>query len=162
MKHFFYLSVFLLHVPFAFSSLSMDHQLSDHEKVDDQLSVNQEEAMEPASKNIVIAEAVAEDGATARVIAKNPVKVKNAICFLYGKGFRPNENLKIASTSCCEALSFEIQADNKGEFFAGLAPEVSEKSGGVCHIDILREFVDAPLHLKYPWGSEVIFTNQSD
>ncbi len=174
MKYFFYLSVFLLHVPFAFSSRSTDHQ-SDHKKVADQVteqtansksksdpSAHQEKVTHQASEDIVVAEVVAVDGATAKVVAKGSVRVKNSICFLYGKGFEPNENLKVASTSSDEVLPFKIQADSKGEFFAGLAPEVIGKSGGVCHVNIIREFVDAPLHLRYPWGSDAIFTHQSD
>ncbi len=181
MKYFFYLSVFLLHVPFAFSSLSMENQLSDHEEVDDLIieepaysGSESYPSAHQASQDITIAEAVAEDGATARVIAKNSIRVQNSVCFLYGKGFRPNENLTVASTSCDEplsfevvaptscgkTLSFEVQADSKGEFFATLSVEEIigfGQPGGVCYVAILREFVDAPLHLRYPWGVEAIF-----
>ncbi len=170
MKRFFYLSMFLLHVPFAFSSRSTDHErVADqiieqtaNSKSKSDLSVHQEKVTHQPTEGIVLAKAVAVDGATAKVIEKGGMRVKNSMCVLYGKGFEPNENLKFILTSYHEVISSEVQADSKGKYFNILLPEVIGKSGGICYVDILREFVDAPLHLKYPWGLEAIFTHQGD
>jgi hypothetical protein len=48
-----------------------------------------------------------------------------------------------------------MKADEDGHLpILEIFPAVSGKPGGVCYIDILRE--KAPIHIKYPWGSEVL------
>lgn len=113
----------------------------------------QEEARgQNTNEKVIVNEAMAKDGAKAQVIA---VSLEHSIYELAGEGFKPNESLNCISTSCDEVLYFQVKANEDGKLIGvGSMPAVIGESGGICRIDILRE--DAPLHLKYPWGSEAL------
>jgi hypothetical protein len=99
--------------------------------------------------DVIVAEVIAKDGATARVIA---FSLEYAMYELRGEGFKPYESLNFVSTSYDEVLYSPMTADKNGKLLGiALMPAVIGKPGGLCHIDILRE--KAPIHLKYPWGS---------
>ena len=104
------------------------------------------------NEEIIVTEAVAKDGAKASISASS---FKYSIYQLNGEGFKPYESLNVISNSCHEVLYFQIKADENGNLpSVGSMPEVIGKSGGICHIDILRE--EAPIHIKLPWGIEAL------
>jgi len=104
------------------------------------------------NKEVVVAEAVAKDGAEVKISASS---FKYSIYQLSGGGFKPHESLNCISTSCDEVLYFQLKANENGELSGvGSMPAVIGKSGGICRIDILRE--GSPIHIKYPWGSEAL------
>jgi len=104
------------------------------------------------NKEVVVAEAVAKDGAEVKISASS---FKYSIYQLSGGGFKPHESLNCISTSCDEVLYFQLKANENGELSGvGSMPAVIGKSGGICRIDILREV--SPIHIKYPWGSEAL------
>lgn len=74
---------------------------------------------------------------------------------LNGGGFKPCESLNVISSSYDEVLYAPVKADENGNILPiGLLPVVIGKSGGVCHIDILRE--KGSIHIKFPWGKRNI------
>lgn len=104
------------------------------------------------NEEVIVTEAVAKDGAKMRISASS---FKYSIYQLNGGGFKPYESLNCIFTSCDEILYFQVKADKNGELSGvGLMPAVIGKSGGICHVDILR--AEAPIHIKYPWGSEAL------
>jgi len=103
---------------------------------------------ERRGEKIIINEVVAKDG------AKVSINVESFNYFLFqidGEGFKPYESLSFISNSCHEILYTSIQADKDGKILPiGISPAVIGESGGICHIDILRE--KDSIHLKFPWG----------
>ena len=102
-------------------------------------------------EEVIVNEAVAKDGAKARVIA---ISLEHSIYELAGEGFKPNESLNFVSSSCGEVLYFQVKANEDGKLIMGSMPAVIGKAGGICRIDILRE--GSPIHIKYPWESEAL------
>lgn len=74
---------------------------------------------------------------------------------LIGEGFKAHESMNFISTSYDEIIHSQIKADGKGNIpTIRLQPAVIGKSGGVCHIDILRD--EGSIHMKFPWGTETV------
>ena|GEM_PF-3250942 len=107
------------------------------------------------SEKATISEVVAKDGAKVNI---KVTSLEYSMFELDGEGFKPCESLNVISNSCREILHARIIADKNGSIFPmGLLPAVTGKSGGVCHIDILRE--GGSIHIKFPWGTETLKTN---
>jgi hypothetical protein len=102
------------------------------------------------NKAVIINEVTAKGGAKIRIIGVN---LEHSMYELNAEGLKPYESLNCISTSCHEVLYFRVKADKNGMLGpVGLMPAVIGKSGGICHIDILRK--EASIHIKFPWGSE--------
>jgi len=98
---------------------------------------------------------VAKDGAKVNI---NVNSLEYSMFELNGEGFKPYESLNVISNSYQEILHVRVTADKNGSILPiGLLPTVTGKSGGVCHIDILRE--EGSIHIKFPWGTETLKTN---
>lgn len=101
------------------------------------------------SKNI-FREATAKDGATVSITVTS---FEYSLFEMIGKNFKAYESLSVISNSCNEVLYYTIQADKNGKISnVGLAPAVLGESGGICHMDIIRE--NGSIHIKLPWGTE--------
>ncbi|GEM_PF-1055380 len=101
-------------------------------------------------KKTIFREAVAKDGAKVSIVADN---LEHSIFQMSGEGFKPNESVNFISTSYQEVIHAEIKADENGNIPSmGMLPAVVGKSGGVCHIDLLRE--SGPIHIQLPWGAK--------
>jgi len=84
------------------------------------------------NKEVVVAEAVAKDGAEVKISASS---FKYSIYQLSGGGFKPHESLNCISTSCDEVLYFQLKANENGELSGvGSMPAVIGKSGGICRM----------------------------
>ena len=105
-----------------------------------------------SSDEATITAAVAKDGAKVNI---EVTSLENSMFQLDGQGFKPYETLNFISNSYNEVIHGQIQADKDGNLLPmGLLPAVIGKSGGVCHIDILRE--EGSIHIKLPWGTEAL------
>lgn len=156
MKVFFYAGA----IVFLFGCTSFKSS-ADCEKIADKITENTlEEPKEQESlcleetaeqqKNIFRA-AIAKDGAKVSVTVAS---FEYPIFQISGERFKSCEVVNFISNSCGEVLYFSIQADKNGNIPAmGFSPEVIGQSGGLCHIDILREHDS--IHLQFPWGTEL-------
>jgi hypothetical protein len=94
--------------------------------------------------------AIAKDGAKVSITIGN---FEHSMFQIHGEGFKPYESLNFISTSCDEVAYFQIETDEHGYLPpTWILPAVIGKSGGICHVDILRE--GNFIYLKFPWGSE--------
>jgi len=103
-----------------------------------------------SSEQAAIIEAVAKDGARVSIKVES---LEYSMFELNGGGFKPYESLNIISNSYHESLHNRVKADKNGNILPmGFLPAVIGKSGGICHIDILRE--EGSIQIKFPWGIE--------
>lgn len=103
-------------------------------------------------EKITINEVIAKDGAK---VILNVDSFEYSIFQINGEGFEPYESMSFISNSCHETLYTPIKADKSGKILPmGVLPAVIGETGGVCHINILRE--KNSIHLKFPWGTKTL------
>lgn len=103
-----------------------------------------------SEKKKAFREAIAKDGAKVSVTVDS---FEYSMFQISGEGFKAYESLSFISNSCNEVLYFTIQTDKNGNIpMMGFLPEVIGESGGICHIDILRD--QDVIHIKLPWGTK--------
>lgn len=123
-----------------------------------ELALNQEhkkEASQIKDKSCnakpIISEAVAKNGAKVNIEIDS---LEYSMFQLRGEGFKPYEPMNFISNSYDEFIHTPICADENGHILPmKLLPTVIGKSGGVCHIHILRD--EGAIRIELPWGTEI-------
>lgn len=104
----------------------------------------------PLTEKAPVIEEVAKDGAKVIITAQS---IEYSQYELNGTGFKPYEPLHFVSTSYIEVLSARVRASEKGNIGPmGYIPAVIGKSGGIWHLDIVRE--KDSFQVNIPWGTE--------
>lgn len=114
----------------------------------EQISLVSEKAS--VKEKITLTEVVAKDGAKIEV-----ERLADSIFALEGKYFKPHESIDLISHSYSEIAHFLVTADENGNTLKIIVlPAVIGKSGGISHVEVLRE--EEFIHIKLPWGTEAL------
>lgn len=96
----------------------------------------------------IAAMATAKDGAQVIIKVED---LEYSVFQLEGSGFKSSESLNIISSSNDEVMFYTIQAYENGTITMGILPEVVGQTGGIYHMNILRE--EGSLQIQFPWGT---------